>query len=192
MIPVCTARGDNERAGTYGQRQESLRQAIDEHGWDGAWFRRAYFDDGAPLGSAADAECQIDALVQAWAVLSGAARTDRTRQGIAAVESRLVRSKLGIIQLLDPPFDRIERDPGYIKGYLPGIRENGGQYTHGVLWFIRALAELGRGARAVELLDMINPIHHARTPEEVAVYQVEPYVVAADDYSQPPHAGRGG
>ena len=192
MIPVCVARGDDKRAGIYGGRQESLRQAIDEHGWDGEWFRRAYFDDGAPLGSAADAECQIDALVQAWAVLSGAARPDRTLQGIAAVESRLVRSDVGIIQLLDPPFDRSERDPGYIKGYLPGIRENGGQYTHGVLWFIRAVAELGCGARAVELLDMINPIHHARTPEEVAVYQVEPYVVAADVYSQPPHAGRGG
>ncbi len=192
MLPVCETRGDRRRAAAYREHQRRLRHAIDVHGWDGAWFRRAYFDDGTPLGSAANGECQIDALVQAWAVLSGVADRDQAEQAIAAAERRLVRDDLALIQLLDPPFDQMAPNPGYIQGYVPGVRENGGQYTHGALWHVRALAELGRGNRAVELLDMLNPIHHARTPEEVAVYQVEPYVVAADVYSQPPHAGRGG
>jgi cyclic beta-1,2-glucan synthetase len=192
MLPVCEARRDDDRLAAYRAHQARLREDINQHGWDGAWFRRAYFDDGAPLGTAAADECQIDALVQAWSVLSGAADPECARQAVDAVERRLVRDDSRLIQLLDPPFDHMAHDPGYIKGYLPGIRENGGQYTHGVLWFIRALAELGRGSRAVELLDMLNPIHHARTREEVATYQVEPYVVAADVYSQPPHVGRGG
>jgi cyclic beta-1,2-glucan synthetase len=192
MLPICAARGDHARVQAYRDRQRRLRHALDVHGWDGQWFRRAYFDDGSPLGTREDAECQIDALVQAWAVLSGAADRDRTLEGISAVERRLVRDEAGLIQLLDPPFDRTSHNPGYIKGYVPGVRENGGQYTHGVLWYVRALAELGRGNRAVELLDMLNPIHHARTAQEVSVYQVEPYVVAADVYSQPPHVGRGG
>jgi cyclic beta-1,2-glucan synthetase len=192
MIPVCEARGDEARAGRYRQRQRRLRLANELHGWDGEWFRRAYFDDGTPLGTAAADECQIDALVQAWAVLTGAADAERAAEAMAAVERRLVRDDARLIQLLDPPFDRMDRDPGYIKGYVPGVRENGGQYTHGALWYVRALAELGRGNRAVELLDMLNPINHARTLNDVDVYQVEPYVVAADVYSQPPHVGRGG
>jgi cyclic beta-1,2-glucan synthetase len=192
MIPVCTSRGDHQRADGYREHQTRLRAALNGPGWDGAWFRRAFFDDGAPLGTAAGDECQIDALVQAWAVLSGAGDADFARKGMSAVERRLVSEQAGLIRLLDPPFDRMSHDPGYIKGYLPGIRENGGQYTHGVLWFVRALAESGRGSRAVELLDMLNPIHHARTPAEVSVYQAEPYVVAADVYSQPPHVGRAG
>ena len=134
----------------------------------------------------------IDALSQAWAVLSGAAPPDRAALAMQAVEEQLVDEAGGLIRLLTPAFDRTPHDPGYIKGYLPGIRENGGQYTHGVLWVIRAMAELGRGERAVRLLEMLNPIHHARTSDEVATYQVEPYVVAADVYSEPPHAGRGG
>jgi N,N'-diacetylchitobiose phosphorylase len=192
MLPTCDARNDATRAETYREHLRRLRTAVAEHGWDGEWFRRAYFDDGAPLGTAANEECQIDALVQAWAVLSGSVEPDQARQGIDAVERRLVRDDLKLIQLLDPPFDKMSHNPGYIKGYLPGVRENGGQYTHGVLWFVRALAELGRGNRAVELLDMLNPVNHARNADEIAVYQVEPYVVAADVYSQPPHAGRGG
>jgi cyclic beta-1,2-glucan synthetase len=169
-----------------------LCAALNEAGWDGQWYRRAFFDDGEPLGTAAAEECQIDALVQAWAVLSGAGDQEKTLAGMAAADERLVGEDAQLIKLLDPPFDRMSRDPGYIKGYLPGVRENGGQYTHGVLWFVRAMAELGRGTRAVELLEMLIPIKHARTADEVAIYQAEPYVVAADVYSQPPHVGRAG
>jgi cyclic beta-1,2-glucan synthetase len=192
MAPVCRARGDQQRAEQYAAHQVRLAAALDDAGWDGQWYRRAYFDDGQPLGTADAPECQIDALVQAWAVLSGAAAPDKARQAIEAVERRLVDRQARLIRLLDPPLDRIAQDPGYIRGYLPGIRENGGQYTHGVLWFVRALAELGRGTSAVELLEMLSPINHARTPAEIAVYQAEPYVIAADVYSQPPHAGRAG
>jgi N,N'-diacetylchitobiose phosphorylase len=192
LIPVCLGRGERRRADQYREHQTRLRAALNGPGWDGHWFRRAFFDDGAPLGSAASSECQIDLLAQAWAVISGAGDADFSRKGMSAVEQRLVDEGAGLIRLLDPPFDQMANDPGYIKGYLPGIRENGGQYTHGALWYIRAVAELGRGTRAVELLEMINPINHARTAGETAVYQAEPYVVAADVYSQPPHAGRAG
>jgi len=192
MIPACRLRFDEVRATRYQEHQHRLRAALNAEGWDGHWYRRAFFDDGEPVGTASADECQIDALVQAWAVLSGAGDEQKSRQAMEAIERRLVREDVGLIQLLDPPFDRTPRDPGYIKGYLPGVRENGGQYTHGVLWFVRAMAELGRGGRAVALLDMLNPIHHAQTPEQVAVYQAEPYVVAADVYSQPPHVGRAG
>ena len=192
MLPVCQQLGDQEGFERYSKYRTKLRTALNDAGWDGAWYRRAYFDDGAPLGTAAGEECQIDALVQAWAVLSGVAPPDRAAQAMSAAEQRLVDPHAGLIRLLDPPFDQMDHDPGYIKGYLPGIRENGGQYTHGVLWFIRAVAEQGRGSRAVELLEMLLPINHSRTPEEVNTYQTEPYVVAADVYSQAPHAGRGG
>ena len=192
MIPVCDARGDHSRVKRYREHAKQLRDALNGAGWDGEWFRRAFFDDGEPVGSAASKECQIDALVQAWAVLSGAGDEAKAKQGVDAVECRLVDQRAGLIRLLDPPFDKLDHDPGYIMGYVPGVRENGGQYTHGVLWFIRAMAELGRGSRAVELLEMVNPINHARTPSEVGVYQAEPYVVAADVYSQPPHVGRAG
>jgi cyclic beta-1,2-glucan synthetase len=192
MTPICESRGDQPRVQQYREHAQKLREALNSEGWDGEWFRRAFFDDGEPVGSAASKECQIDALVQAWAVLSGAGEEAKAKQGIDAVERRLVDERAGLIRLLDPPFDKLDHDPGYIMGYVPGVRENGGQYTHGVLWFIRAMAELGRGSRAVELLEMLNPINHARTPSEVGVYQAEPYVVAADVYSQPPHAGRAG
>ncbi|RIK72875.1 MAG: glycosyl transferase, partial [Planctomycetota bacterium] len=192
FIPACQSRGDAARVARYREHQRRLREALNGVGWDGQWYRRAFFDDGEAVGSAAAEECQIDALAQAWAVLSGAGEPEKAALAVAAVDERLVDARAGLIRLLDPPFDRVRQDPGYIKGYVPGVRENGGQYTHGVLWFVRALAQLGRGSRAVELLDMINPVHHGRTPQEVAVYQAEPYVVAADVYSQPPHAGRGG
>jgi len=192
MIPICVARGDSQRADFYREHQTRLRAALNGSGWDGHWFRRGFFDDRTPLGAAGNDECQIDALAQAWAVISGAGDAEFCRKGVAAVERRLVDEQAGLIRLLDPPFNRMANDPGYIKGYLPGIRENGGQYTHGVLWFVRAVAEQGRGTRAVELLDMINPINHARTADEVAVYQAEPYVVAADVYSVAPHVGRAG
>jgi cyclic beta-1,2-glucan synthetase len=192
MQPICQRRGDRERVERYATYRDRLVTALNTAGWDGAWFRRAYYDDGEPLGSSASDECQIDALAQAWAVLSGVAPADRATQSITAVEERLVDEEAGIIRLLAPPFNKTSHDPGYIKGYLPGIRENGGQYTHGVLWFIQALAKMGRGTRAVELLKMLSPIRHTATPQSVAIYQTEPYVVAADVYGAPPHVGRGG
>jgi cyclic beta-1,2-glucan synthetase len=192
MLPICERRNDWERAKRYQAYRDQLLRALDKAGWDGSWYRRAYYDDGEPLGSAKSDECQIDALAQAWAVLSGVASKERAELSVAEVEKRLVDEEAGIIRLLAPPFDRTTHDPGYIKGYLPGIRENGGQYTHGVLWFVRAMAELGRGTRAVELLKMLSPISHTSTPDDVAIYQTEPYVVAADVYGEPPHVGRGG
>ena len=169
-----------------------LRQRIEENAWDGAWYRRAYFDDGVALGSAANSECQIDSISQSWSVLSGAGDATRSRQGMEAVYARLVRRDHALIQLLDPPFDTSDMDPGYIKGYVPGVRENGGQYTHAAIWTVMAFAALGDSARAWELLAMINPVNHAKTAAGVAIYKVEPYVVAADVYAVGSHAGRGG
>jgi N,N'-diacetylchitobiose phosphorylase len=192
MLKVCQQHDDHERFERYSAYREQLRIAIEENGWDGAWYRRAYFDDGTPLGTAAADECQIDALVQAWAVISGAADPERAEKAVAAADERLVDETAGIIRLLYPPFDKMANDPGYIKGYLPGVRENGGQYTHGVLWLIRAMAELGQGSRACELLEMISPVTHGNSPQVVATYKNEPYVVAADVYGHPPHVGRAG
>ncbi|HEX6937909.1 MAG TPA: hypothetical protein VF158_00755, partial [Longimicrobiales bacterium] len=158
----------------------------------GAWYRRAYYDDGTPLGAATGDECRIDAIAQAWAVLSGAAPPERADRALDALEAHLISEKDRIIRLLTPAFDGTPHDPGYIKGYVPGVRENGGQYTHGALWAVRALAEAGRAERAAPLLEMLSPLSHARSPEEVAVYRTEPYVVAADVYGEPPHVGRGG
>ncbi len=169
-----------------------LHQRIEQNAWDGAWYRRAYFDDGSPLGSVDNVECQIDSVAQSWSVLSGAADVARSRMAMDAVDARLVRRDHGLIQLLDPPFDTSDLDPGYIRGYVPGVRENGGQYTHAAIWTAMAFAALGDGARAWELVRMINPIHHASTAETAATYKVEPYVVAADVYALAPHTGRGG
>jgi cyclic beta-1,2-glucan synthetase len=163
-----------------------------EQAWDGDWYRRAYFDDGTPLGSAQAQECRIDAISQSWAVLSGVAPLRRAERAMDAVRMQLVRRDAGVIQLLAPPFDQTPLDPGYIRGYLPGVRENGGQYTHAALWTVMAFAHLGSGDEAVELFHMLNPINHARTPGGVERYQVEPYVVAADVYTHPAHIGRGG
>ncbi|MHB1141221.1 MAG: GH36-type glycosyl hydrolase domain-containing protein [Sulfuricaulis sp.] len=169
-----------------------LRRNIGQHGWDGAWYRRAYFDDGTPLGSAANPECQIDSISQSWAVLSGADDAGRARLAMEAVDQRLVRRDSALIQLLDPPFDKSALNPGYIKGYVPGVRENGGQYTHAAIWAAMAFAALGDSRRAWELLAMINPVNHASSPAGVAAYKVEPYVIAADVYAVTPHTGRGG
>ncbi|HWB54406.1 MAG TPA: glucoamylase family protein [Tepidisphaeraceae bacterium] len=169
-----------------------LRQHIESNGWDGEWYLRAFFDEGQPLGSSANEECQIDAIPQSWSVLSGAGSLERSRLAMQHVAERLVRTDARLIQLLDPPFDKMPFDPGYIKGYVPGVRENGGQYTHAAIWTTMAFAALGDAKRAWELLDMLNPICHARTPQEVFIYKVEPYVIAADVYSVPPHTGRGG
>lgn len=169
-----------------------LAGKIREFGWDGQWYLRAYFDDGEALGSAANDECQIDSICQSWSVLSGAGDPDRSRTAMEEVDRLLVNKDASLIQLLRPPFDKSDSDPGYIKGYIPGVRENGGQYTHAAIWVIMAFAALGDGVRAWELLSMINPLKHSSTPEEVAIYRAEPYVVAADVYALSPHTGRGG
>ena len=171
---------------------EQLRQALEATAWDGAWYRRAYFDDGTPLGSAQNDECQIDALPQAWAIISGAGDRTRAQSAMDAVEKRLVRADDMLIRLFDPPFDKGVLQPGYIKGYVPGIRENGGQYTHAATWVALATALDGRGDRAMALWNLINPIYHATTAKAVQQYKVEPYVVAADVYGAAPNTGRGG
>jgi len=169
-----------------------LQQNIEQHAWDGAWYRRAWFDNGEPLGSSTNPECQIDSLPQSWSVISGAGDLSRSRQAMQSVDQRLVRREAGLIQLFDPPFDKSALDPGYIKGYIPGVRENGGQYTHGAIWTAMAFALMGENDHAWELFSLLNPIHHGATPEQIAVYKVEPYVVAADVYAVAPHTGRGG
>ncbi|MDD5761325.1 MAG: cyclic beta 1-2 glucan synthetase, partial [bacterium] len=171
---------------------DQVRLKIEQNGWDGEWYRRAYFDDGTPLGSAGNAECRIDSIAQSWSVLSGAGDAGRSRMAMDAVDRCLVRRDHALIQLLDPPFDKSDLNPGYIKGYVPGVRENGGQYTHAAIWAAMAFAALGDGRRAWELLGMINPVTHSKSPEGIATYKVEPYVVAADVYALPPHTGRGG
>ena len=177
---------------TYRQRAATLAQAIEQHAWDGDWYLRAFYDDGTPLGSAKNSECQIDAIAQSWAVLSGAGDPSRARQAMQAVHERLVRDHDNIIMVLTPPFDKTTHDPGYIKGYVPGIRENGGQYTHAAVWTTWAFAELGMGDEAERLFRMLNPIYHADTPDKLWQYKVEPYVVAADVYTAAPRVGRGG
>jgi cellobiose phosphorylase len=170
----------------------ALHDAIEAHGWDGAWYRRAYYDNGDPLGSASSVECQIDSLPQSWAVLSQVGAPGRARQAMAAVDERLVRRELGLIQLFDPPFDRSSAKPGYVKGYVPGVRENGGQYTHAAVWAVMAFAAAGDIEKAWELFGLINPVRHGDSEAAIKRYQVEPYVVAADVYTNPQHAGRGG
>jgi cellobiose phosphorylase len=170
----------------------TLAENIEKNAWDGQWYRRAYFDDGEPLGSASNPECQIDSLPQSWAVISGVGSLDRVRTALDAVAHRLVRREAGLIQLFDPPFDKSPLEPGYIKGYVPGVRENGGQYTHAAIWTIMAFAQAGETARAWELFKLINPILRSQEPKDAARYKAEPYVIAADVYSLPPHTGRGG
>ena len=182
--PLSAARCDSEHV--------QLSARLEAQGWDGAWYRRAYFDDGTPLGSAANVECQIDSIAQSWSVLAGVAAPERAQQAMDALYKRLVRPEARLVQLLDPPFDQRGPNPGYIAGYVPGVRENGGQYTHGAIWAAMAFAALGQRERAWELMALINPLHHAATPEGVARYKVEPYVMAADVYSVAPHTGRGG
>jgi cellobiose phosphorylase len=169
-----------------------LRQNIERHAWDGQWYLRAYFDNGDPLGSHSNPECQIDSLPQSWSVISGAGDPTRSRRAMESVDQRLIRREAGLIQLFDPPFDKSPLNPGYIKGYIPGVRENGGQYTHGAIWTAMAFAIMGESERAWELFGMLNPVRHGETPAQIATYKVEPYVVAADVYAVAPHTGRGG
>ena len=194
FVPVCEERGDTERAKRFVAYQKQLRRALNatDGGWDGEWYRRAYYDNGAPLGSKLNDECKIDAIAQAWSVLSAAAPAERAHQALDAMEQHLVSEREGIIRLLTPAFDKTRNDPGYIKGYLPGVRENGGQYTHGALWAVRALAEAGREERAARLLAMLSPVSHGGSSESISTYMAEPYVIAADVYGVQPHVGRAG
>src|SRR5262249_25980103 len=186
------ARGDHEHAETWRLHVSSLKASLEREAWDGEWYRRAYFDDGTPLGSATDTECRIDSIAQSWGVLSGAAEPARAARAMAAVEEYLVHRGDGLVLLFTPPFDHSPHDPGYVKGYLPGVRENGGQYTHAAIWTVLAYAALGDGDKAGELFALLNPINHTSTRAGVHRYKVEPYVVAADRSPEPPHRGRGG
>ncbi|MDH4154218.1 MAG: hypothetical protein OEV01_10580, partial [Nitrospira sp.] len=189
---LAAQRGERVRAEAWRLHVSALKAAIERDGWDGEWYRRAYFDDGTPLGSAADQECRIDSIAQSWGVISGAADPDRGARAMAAVERHLVNRRDGLIRLLTPPFDQMPRDPGYIKGYVPGVRENGGQYTHAAVWTVLAFAALGEGDKAGELFRMLNPVHRVSSRASVQRYKVEPYAVAGDVYAEPPHVGRGG
>ena len=192
FAPLASARGEVERADHWREHGSTLKVALEREGWDGDWYRRAYFDDGTPLGSASNTECRIDSIAQSWGVISGAADPTRAARAMAAVEEYLVHRGDGLVLLFTPPFDRSLPDPGYVKGYLPGVRENGGQYTHAAVWTTIAFAALGEGDKAGELFAILNPINDASTRSGIHRYKVEPYVVAADVYAERPHAGRGG
>jgi cyclic beta-1,2-glucan synthetase len=185
------APSDPAEAAQSRQNAARLAEAIEAGAWDGAWYRRAYFDDGTPLGSRESDECRIDSIAQSWSVITGG-QADRRELAMRSLEEHLVNEDARLLMLLTPPFDKTEKDPGYIKGYLPGVRENGAQYTHAALWAVLATALRGDHNRAFELYQMINPLTHARTAEEVATYKVEPYVVAADVYTAKGQLGRGG
>ncbi len=192
FIPIAQSRGDQLRVTAWRERAQAVQLSLEEYGWDGKWYRRGYYDDGTPLGSALNDECKIDSIAQSWAVISGSANVDRAASAMEQSYSQLVSQTDGLMQLFAPPFDKSQQEPGYIKAYPPGIRENGGQYTHGAIWSIFAHAELHQADRALELFSMLNPINHALDEASARNYRVEPYVIAADVYSMPPHVGRGG
>jgi cyclic beta-1,2-glucan synthetase len=189
---VAEARGDAATAEDFRKRATAYAAAAEKGAWDGEWYRRAYFDDGTPLGSASNEECRIDSIAQSWSIISDAGDPERRSQALQSLEKHLVREDARLIMLLTPPFDHTTHDPGYIKGYVPGVRENGAQYTHAALWAVLATALHGDGRRAFELFQMLNPLNHASTPERASLYKVEPYVVAADVYTATGHVGRGG
>jgi len=192
FAPLADRRGEQTRGTCWRQRATALGQSLERDGWDGSWYRRAYFDDGTPLGGSASAECRIDSIAQSWGVLSGAAERGRAAMAMAEVDKQLVRRREGLALIFTPPFDHAPLDAGYIQGYPPGVRENGGQYTHAALWSVIAFAMLGDGDKATELFQMLNPINHASTRADIHRYKVEPYVACADVYSEPNHLGRGG
>ena len=189
---VAKLRSDNTFADTCKKEAEKLRNNIRDNAWDGEWYRRAYFDDGTPLGSKENEECRIDSIAQSWSVISKGGDPEKSAQALASANKNLVREDMGIIQLFDPPFNKSTKDPGYIQGYVPGVRENGGQYTHAAIWLVMAFAESGQQQRTWELLQMINPVNRGIDAEKIAVYKTEPYVIAADVYAEPAHKGRGG
>jgi cellobiose phosphorylase len=192
FAPLARARADDAFADLCQSEAAKLGERVEATAWDGAWYLRAWFDDGTPLGSAQGAECQIDSIAQSWSVLSGAAPRERAQSAMDSVYRRLVHRDTRLVQLLDPPFDTSEPSPGYIQGYVPGVRENGGQYTHAAVWATLAFAALGDAERAWELFALLAPMHHGASTEDIATYMVEPYVVAGDVYASAPHAGRGG
>jgi cyclic beta-1,2-glucan synthetase len=191
FAPICDQRGERDRGERYRREARRLARALDQ-AWDGEWYRRGYYDDGTLLGSAQNDECRIDSIAQSWAVLSGAVPLGRAERAMDGVRTFLLNRSAQALLLLHPPFDHSAQDPGYIKGYPPGVRENGGQYTHAAAWIVMALARLGSGDEAAEVFHMLNPVNHARRPEDVARYRIEPYVVAGDVYTHPAHRGRGG
>lgn len=192
FIPLAAARGEARRASAWQAHATSLRAALEHNAWDGAWYCRGFYDDGTKLGAAESEECRIDAIAQSWAVLSGAAAPERAARAMASVEAELIRPHDGVALLFAPPFNKTALDPGYIKAYPPGIRENGGQYTHAAIWSVMAFAALGEGRKATELFALLNPINHAGTRADVYRYKTEPYAVAADVYAHQQHMGRGG
>ena len=191
FIPLCREQNEHVRADRYMTESRRLAARL-EKSWDGEWYRRGYYDDGSPLGSAQNDECSIDSISQSWAVLSGAVPTRFAERAMDSVRTSLIARGAQMLLLLHPPFDKSVQDPGYIKGYPPGVRENGGQYTHAAVWIVMALAKLGSGDEAAELFHMLNPVNHGRTPADVARYKTEPYVMAGDVYARSPLAGRGG
>ena len=192
FAPICKLMGESEKAKKYKKHSEKLLESIEKNAWDGNWYKRAYFDNGTPLGSVQNSECKIDSISQTWSVISEAGNPERMLQAMRSLEDYLVIRQDGIIKLLTPPFETSDLEPGYIKGYVPGVRENGGQYTHAAAWVIIAFAKLGDGDKAWELFELINPINHTHNLREYSRYKAEPYVVAADVYAVYPHTGRGG
>ena len=192
FIKLCEIKKDIEKTEKYKEIMQELKKALNKNGWDGRWFRRAYMDDGKPIGSADNEECRIDGISQSWGIISNAADEDKKYLAMESLESLLVDKENGLIKLLDPPFEKSEIEPGYIKAYLPGVRENGGQYTHAAMWVISAFTKLGEGDKAVEYFKMINPIEHSKTKDSTKKYKVEPYVIPADIYEAKGLEGRGG
>ncbi len=192
FINICKDRGEENRANKYEEIKVNLKRELNTIGWDGRWFRRAFMDDGNVLGSMKNEECRIDSIAQSWSIISNAGDNDKKYISMESLENHLIDRENGIIKLLDPPFEKSKLEPGYIKGYLPGVRENGGQYTHGAIWVVIAEAILGFGDKVTEIYRMINPIEHSRTKEASNKYKVEPYVIAADIYGTNNLAGRGG
>ena len=192
FIPICEEVSDNEKAKKYIEIRDNLKKALNTNGWDGRWFKRAFTDDGEPIGSIENEECRIDSISQSWGVISGAADNDKKYISMESLENHLIDKENGIIKLLDPPFNKTKMEPGYIKAYLPGVRENGGQYTHAAMWAIIAFTKLGFGDKGLEYYRMINPIEHSRTKETALKYKVEPFVIPADIYGAGNLAGRGG
>ncbi|NHL29863.1 glycosyl transferase, partial [Clostridium botulinum] len=210
FIKIAQIKKDEETKTHYEEQKEFIKENLEKNAWDGGWYRRAYFDDGTPLGSRGNPECQIDSLAQSWAIISGATKiksnynsneyyvdtvekhSERAFEAMEAVDKNLVKKDKGLILLLAPPFSDSCLEPGYIKGYVPGVRENGGQYTHAAVWVILALTKLGLGDKATKYYNMINPINHTKTEIECSIYKLEPYVMAADVYIKEPHGGRGG
>lgn len=192
FIPICQEKEEDTLAQKYEEIKNNLKRALNTNGWDGRWYKRAFMDDGNVLGSMENEECRIDSIAQSWSVISKAGDNDKKYISMESLENHLIDRENGIIKLLDPPFEKSKLEPGYIKAYLPGVRENGGQYTHSSVWVIIAEAMLGFGDKAMELYRMINPIEHARTKEASKKYKVEPYVIPADVYGTGNLAGRGG